>query len=323
MTLLPKEGNPKTRALANSLYQDSLNTEDYIRKVLTRFNQQEFIYTLRPPLLGDNEMDDFLTETRRGFCEHYASSFVYLMRAAGIPARVVVGYQGGEYNPVGNYIAVHQFDAHAWTEVWVEGIGWQRVDPTSAVAPERIEDGLEAAVSEENSFLEDSPLSLLKYSRLLWLTELRLQMDALGHYWDTWVVGYNPTMQIRLLEQYIGKVSPRKIAIGLLIAITVIISIMAVFLLSKSTRRILKPVDREYLRYCHLLARRGIERRYGEGPGDFAERIARTQPDIGSASSRVAELYIKMNYAEDTSVSLDDLKKAVRVFRLRIFASNS
>lgn len=320
MKLLPRYGNPVSRSLALRLYSQSGNTPAYINRVLTMFNQQEFIYTLRPPILGEDGVDEFLTQTRRGFCEHYAGSFVFLMRAAGIPARVVVGYQGGEYNPIGNYVAVRQFDAHAWTEVWIEGEGWRRVDPTSAVAPERIELGLEAAVSGEDSFLEDSPLSWLKYRQMLWLTNLRLQLNAIGHYWDTWVVGYNPTMQIRLLEKYIGDVSPKKIAIALLIGLTVVMLIVAALLLSKRTATLLDPVTREYLQFCHLLARLGIKRMVGEGPGNFADRVAQQKPQLADAVRTVSDIYISLNYQQDNCFSLQDLKKAIRAFRMRSLA---
>ena len=117
------------------------------------FSEEPFFYTLQPPLLGDNPMDEFLFQTRRGFCEHYAYAFVMMMRAAGVPARIVAGYMGGEVNPVNRTVIVHQFDAHAWAEVWLDGQGWVRVDPTAAVAPDRIELGLEEAVAGEGSFL--------------------------------------------------------------------------------------------------------------------------------------------------------------------------
>jgi len=323
MKLLPKDGNPESRALARRLFSESETTREFVDRVLDMFNQEEFIYTLRPPPLGEDHVDEFLTGTRRGFCEHYAGSFVFLMRAAGIPARVVVGYQGGEYNPIGNYVAVHQFDAHAWAEVWIEGEGWRREDPTSAVAPERIEGGLEAAMLGENSFLEDSPLSWLKYRQALWLTDIRLQLSAIGHYWDTWVVGYNPTMQMRLLEQYMGDVSPRKIAFALLAGIVLIMSIVGLMLLAKPTTRLLDPVTREYLKFCHLLARQGMTRIVGEGPEDFAERVGQQKPQLGDSVRKVSDIYISLNYKQDHAFSTQDLKKAVRAFRIRSLAINS
>ena len=157
-------------------------------------------------------MDAFLFDTRRGFCEHYASAFVVMMRAAGVPARVVAGYQGGEINPVNRTVIVHQFDAHAWAEVWLPGEGWTRVDPTGAVAPERIEMGLEDAIAGEGTFLPDSPLSPLRYRSIRWLNRLRLQYDALTYRWQSWVVGFDGKVQFDLLRDVFGEVSAGRFA---------------------------------------------------------------------------------------------------------------
>ncbi|MDA0707441.1 MAG: DUF3488 and transglutaminase-like domain-containing protein, partial [Proteobacteria bacterium] len=132
-TNLPDESNPKTRELARQMHAAAGSNAAFVAAVLQKFNNEEFFYTLKPPVLGRDPVDQFLFETRQGFCEHYASAFAVMMRAAGIPARIVLGYQGGELNPVGNYLIVRQADAHAWTEVWLEGVGWSRVDPTAAV----------------------------------------------------------------------------------------------------------------------------------------------------------------------------------------------
>ena len=129
---LPDGGNPQSRELARSLRAGVDSDRDFLFTVLALF-QQQFVYTLSPPLLGQDRVDDFLFSTREGYCEHYASAFTFLMRAAGIPARVVVGYQGGEYNRFEDYMMVYQYNAHAWSEVWLEGEGWVRVDPTSIV----------------------------------------------------------------------------------------------------------------------------------------------------------------------------------------------
>ena len=135
--------NPRSHALAREMRAAAASDSDYLRNILTMFREQPFFYTLQPPPLGDQSVDDFLfAHPQSGFCEHYASAFAVLARAAGLPARVVTGYQGGERNPVADYWIVRQSDAHAWTEVWLDG-HWQRYDPTAAVAPERIGCGLE------------------------------------------------------------------------------------------------------------------------------------------------------------------------------------
>src|SRR5262249_11962532 len=144
---------------------------------------QPFMYTLEPPKLGDDPVDQFLFETRSGFCEHYASAFTFLMRAADIPARIVTGYLGGETNPVDGYFVVRQSDAHAWTEVWLQDEGWVRVDPTAVVSPLRIERGLAAAVPEA-----DRPL--IERRNFDWLKQARYAWDAVANSWNQWVLGY-------------------------------------------------------------------------------------------------------------------------------------
>lgn len=322
MTRLPEKGNPLSRRLAVELRAESSSTEEFYRRILLMFAEDEFVYTLRPTLLGDDAVDDFILLTKRGFCEHFASSFVFMMRAADIPARVVVGYQGGEFNPIGNYLAVRQFDAHAWAEVWIEGEGWRRVDPTSAVAPERIENGLQAAVEDEQTFLQDSPLSWLKYGHALWLTEIRLQLSAIGHYWDTWIVGYNPTMQLRFLGQFMGDVNIKKIGIALFVIFGGVLLFTALLLLKKRKAAPLDSVSREYLTFCGLLHKLGFGRRIGEGPIHYAERIGSARPAIYEAVREVIDIYVDLNYSARQDRQPDELKRAVRAFRLRLMTAN-
>jgi transglutaminase-like putative cysteine protease len=321
-TRLPEQGNPRAKVLAQERFSDSNSTRAYIRQTLRMYGLEDFTYTLKPPLLGNDSMDEFLFDSRRGFCEHFAGSFVFLMRAAGIPARVVLGYHGGEYNPTGNFVSVRQFDAHAWAEVWIEDAGWIRFDPTSVVAPERIERGLEAAVESENSFLENSPLSLLKYRQLLWLTDLRLQIDALGHYWDTWVVGYTPETQVGLLEQYFGKVDRKKLGSMMLAAFFTVLGIVGLFIFSIRTRTPMSAIDKSYLRFCLAVSRLGIERRVGEGANDFAERASERFPELRTEMLMVTQLFVEAEYkgSPDPSIARK-IKRAVRTFRRKSLAA--
>lgn len=321
-TRLPDTGNPASRRLAGEMFSLSRSTQEYISRILLMFSTEEFVYTLKPGALGKDAVDEFILLSKRGFCEHYASSFVFMMRAVNIPSRVVVGYQGGEFNHIGNYLAVRQFDAHAWAEVWIEGEGWRRVDPTSAVAPERIERGLAAALGDEQTFLEDSPLSWLKYRQTLWLTEIRLQLSAIGHYWDTWIVGYNPTMQLRFLGQFMGEVNIKKIGIALSVIFSSVLLLTALLLLRKRRATPLDPVSREYLAFCAALEKLGIGRKIGEGPIDYAERISSTRPDLDKAVREVTDIYVDLNYSGRQDLQPDELKRAVRAFRLRSMTAN-
>jgi len=317
-TSLPSDSNPRTRALVNAIWALASNDADYVNRVLSYFADEKFAYTLQPPKLGDDDIDEFLFDSQRGFCEHYAGSFVFMMRAAGIPARIVLGYQGGEYNALANYIAVHQFDAHSWAEVWYEGRGWVRVDPTQMVSPERIQRGLESAVADEDTFLANSPLSWLKYRQLLWLQELRQQLGAIGHYWDNWVVGYNARSQLVFLSKYLEKVDASRLGMLMLTVFFGLLGIVALFVLRTRNKRVLTGVDQQYLRFCQLLSKQGLVRYHGEGPRDYSRRISRERPDLALVIQRVTQEFIRLNYEVGSPNVSPALKNSINAFRFSV-----
>ncbi|MEM1113099.1 MAG: DUF3488 and transglutaminase-like domain-containing protein [Pseudomonadota bacterium] len=309
---LPGQDNPRTRALGRALREEFEDNAALVDEVLRRFRQEPYVYTLNPPLLGSDPMDEFLFDTRRGFCEHYASAFVTLMRAAGVPARVVAGYQGGEINPVNRTVIVHQFDAHAWAEVWLSERGWVRVDPTAAVAPDRIELGLEQAV-EAGSFLQDTPLSPLRFRGVVWVNSLRLQYDALTYRWQSWVTGFNSETQLDLLEDWFGEVDPRKY-VAILIGTWLLVMIpVALTLLLRSKVRPRQPAERYYLAFCRRMADRGVHREPGETPDAFAERASMALPDYREEIYRVTGLYMQLAYSRGSEADdlLAQLKSAI------------
>ncbi len=185
---LPPAGNPQTRSWARQQLKKHGSPAAFLRFVLNHFNRENFYYSLTPQPLGENTVDDFLFRTRIGYCEHYASALAFTMRAAGIPARVVTGYLGGEYNPLGQYIVVRKSDAHAWTEVWLKGQGWVRVDPTAAVAPERVQTAIrdQQAVHDQGMMTVD-----------IWLKQ---QLDWLAYRWNRWFLQYNYDLQRSMLH---------------------------------------------------------------------------------------------------------------------------
>ena len=320
--LLPSDDNPETKALAQQLLEQGRSPREYLTTVMRMYALGDYAYTLRPPTVSGDTIDRFLLDSRRGFCEHFAGSFVYLMRAGGVPARVVVGYQGGEFNRRGNYVAVHQFDAHAWAEVWLDGEGWVRVDPTSVVAPERIQSGLESAVEGEDTFLADVGLSLMKFRSTLWITELRLQIQAMNHYWDAWVVGYTPDVQMSVLAKYLGEMDRKTMGMLLLATFFGILALIGLVLLLKRSTRKLAPVEQVYLKYCDMLAGKNLARNIGEGPLDYADRVSSERPDLEPAVRAVTNAYMKSNYIDDTPEEVDMLKRAVRNMRVMAFAAN-
>jgi hypothetical protein len=249
--------------------------------------------------------------SRRGFCEHYASAFTVLMRAAGIPARIVTGYQGGEVNPLSRRMTVRQSDAHAWSEVWLEGEGWVRVDPTAAVAPERIELSLADALP----YGERLPGQFLR--TLPGLEQLRQGWDAIDAAWNEWVLGYGPERQLALLRS-LGMVDPNWR--GLAIALGLAIAAMLVGVMAWLARRYRPPPPDEtqqlYLRFQARLANRGLQRHRWEGPVDFADRAARLRPADAQAIGSITHSYVQLRYGENAGpAELERLRELVRRFR--------
>ncbi|WP_425915018.1 transglutaminase TgpA family protein [Pseudomonas sp. GWSMS-1] len=310
---LPAQGEPRSRAWAEQLKRDYPQPEQLVQALLSHFNREPYAYTLRPPALGVNNIDDFLFETRSGFCAHYAGAMTFVLRAAGIPARVVAGYQGGEFNPAGNYVQVRQFDAHAWVEYWQAGRGWVSVDPTFQVAPERIDLGLEEALAGEQSFLEDSPFSPLRYRNLSWLNELRLAWDNVNYGWQRWVLGYQSQQQLEFLQRWLGRVDAQSLVIGLVGGGGVLLGMLALWLF-KPWQRERDVQQRLFRRFEALLARHGVPRYPGEGPRDYAARAGLLLPDQAQAIADFAAAFEAQRYAGQllSAVQLRQRLKALR-----------
>lgn len=309
---LPTGRNPRSLALGRKWADGA--PADIVRTALEHFRAQPYWYTRRPPPLGEHAIDDFLFTSQRGFCEHYAAAFVTLMRAAGVPARVVTGYQGGERNPLAGYLIVRQSHAHAWAEVWLDGQGWTRIDPTAVIPPQRV-----AAETDLQRFRStDAPLL---HADLGWigrsLSRLRYGWDALNAAWNQWVLGYDHRRQQELLQRlgwlYFGWQGVVAILFG---AIGLILATVALFLLQQG-RPPLDAAARLYARHCRRLARLGLQRRPHEGPADFARRAAAARPDLAAAVGEISALYIALRYGAAKTATLAQLRRAVARFRPR------
>lgn len=309
-TAFPRSRNVRAQELARRMYATAGSADVYIRAVLNMFREQRFFYTLSPSRLDLDSVDDFLFNTRRGFCAHYASAFTMLMRAAGIPARVVTGYQGGEYNRLAGYYIVRQSDAHAWSEVWLPGRGWVREDPTAAVAPERIERGTASALAADEPFAE----RMIRDNA--WLADIRFAWDAVNTLWRENVIQFSARKQEQLLG-WLGINEPDWRDFAALIAggIAVALTLLS-FLLARELRfHSEDPVQRAYQRFCRRLERRGLKRLAHEGPLDFLARIERARPDLAGECERIARLYIDLRYASVArQAALRELLRRVRAF---------
>ena len=312
---LPARGNAQARGLARRLRAEAGSNPDgdadLVARVLRMFHEQPYAYTLTPPLLGNDGIDEFLFSTRRGFCEHYAGAFTFLMRAAGVPARVVTGYQGGEFNRLGNYFIVRQSDAHAWSEVWLRDRGWVRVDPTAAVAAERIENGIASALSI------GEPLPFFVRTDMEWLRQMRMRWDTLNNQWNQWVLGYNEEKQIGLFSSLgFGIVSWRELAWGLVIGVGLLLGIFAALTLRPRRKPLADEVQALYLKFCAKLAKYGLIRLATEGPLDFALRVRSLRPELSAMVDRVTRQYIQLRYsAHATESALGQFKSEVKAFR--------
>ena len=276
----PPSENPRTRQWIMALQQRYPEPQALINAVLDYFRQEAFYYTLEPPPLPDkNFVDRFIFESRRGFCEHYAYSFVVMMRQAGIPARLVGGYQGGEINPLNNTVLVRQLDAHAWAEVWLAGQGWTRVDPTAAVSPARVESGLESALAaaERAKLLADSPLSAFYYRNTVWVNWLRLRYDAAAWRWQAFIVGFDNDNQISFLKQLFGDIRISWFVAAMLGSWLLVLAPLSWLLLRNKSP--LRSADEILLlKLCRQLALLGIERQSGEGLLSLRLRVAASLP---------------------------------------------
>jgi transglutaminase-like putative cysteine protease len=306
---LPRHGNLKARALAQRWAEDGLRDQQVVQKALEMFRNEEFVYTLNPPRLERDHIDGFLFSTRRGFCEHYAGSFVFLMRAAGVPARVVTGYQGGTVNPIGNYMIVRQSDAHAWAEVWLQGRGWVRIDPTAAVSPSRIEAGLSQLPAGE-------PVPLLARGGSTWMAQLYLGWDAVNNRWNQWVLGYNQERQMDVLHRLLGsKLTMYGLAAGTIAAVGLLLLAMCWGLLRHRGPRP-DRLELAYRRFQRKLGRRGIVAFAHEGPLDFGRRAALALPQFAHAISEIVQHYTRLRYGKETDrEQREQLERKIREFK--------
>jgi protein-glutamine gamma-glutamyltransferase len=310
---LLEDENPRTLQLATQWAKEYSAPLDIVNAALRMYREQPFIYTLAPPRLGENPVDAFLFNTRRGFCEHYASSFVYLMRAAGVPARVVTGYQGGEINPNGNYLIVRQSDAHAWAEVWLENRGWIRIDPTSAVAPSRIEQGISSAVDDADL------LPILSRQDYPLLKQLYLNWDTINNGWNQWVLGYDQQKQLSLLAKIFGK----KVAWGdiglILMSVLIILMLVISYLLLRSKKVRLDPARKSYQQFLNKLGKIGLVKAPHEGVIEFGQRAAQDLPGKAWEIIEISRLYSALQYARPSIPNhqnmFETLKQLIKNFK--------
>lgn len=301
--LIPQSSNTRSVDLAQDMRQTAGSDTAYVDAVLQMFNTQEFFYTLEPPPLGNNPVDRFLFDTKRGFCEHYASAFAFMMRSAGIPARIVLGYQGGEVNPIAGHIVVRQSDAHAWTEIWLPEFGWYRIDPTAAVAPERIEyeprDASLQGIAQAWGFSSSSEF----------IHNMTMTWDALNAQWNEWVLGYGPENQNRFMK-WLGMSDPdwQKLMLTLVVVVSLLVALISTLLLMRY-----RPPrkDRAAELYARFVKKTGLQQRVGETSLAFAARATKESEITPQSVRAVTSAYLETRYGPPRADALKRLEQEV------------
>ncbi|MGZ4996906.1 MAG: transglutaminase TgpA family protein [Methylobacter sp.] len=312
-TQLPGEPSDKIKQLVGQLHGFDSAPDNFINQLLNHFRIEDFHYTLTPPFMEENPIESFLFKTRYGFCSHYASAFVYLMRVAHIPARVVTGYQGGELNKVGGFLEIRQADAHAWAEVWLENRGWVRVDPTAAIAPERIEREINLdrqttfGIAATNNYLPRPAYNWLKQARQLW--------GNVDYNWQRWVINYDNKSQSNFLSSF--GINDLKTMIYWMIAVIAAITAVFCWFLLYQKPKAADKVVLIYNRFCKKLVKHGLSRGAGEGVKDFAERVKLKLPGQTEEIDQITALFIKLRYGREATLEdLQQLKARVGLFKV-------
>ncbi|KTD64938.1 transglutaminaseTgpA domain-containing protein [Legionella shakespearei] len=322
-TQFPKTMNPRIKAWAQAQFARlNNNPESFIAFLRTYINQQPYWYTLSPPALpnSNHQMDNFWFDTRKGFCEHYASAVTLILRSAGIPARVIVGYQGGEWNPVAHYMTVKQSDAHAWLEYWQKGVGWKPLDPTSFIAAERIDQQIldaQASRLNQSDHVDTSGMS--------WFARTRLFLESAQFFAERWLLFYNQETQKELLskaglgEWRMGQLLQAAVALSLLFLV-----FFGLFYQWRQ-KRSQDPLLIEYHRLQKEFRRFNVpvepSSTLKQQCRSLSEKAPDLAPELSSFLSRYEELRLKPEKETDTS---DDKKNTVRLFKsLRLLLSKN
>lgn len=291
---LPQNTNPQTQQMVAQWLAQGLTAEDIIAEMQNKITR-EFSYTLQPPALGNNVIDDFLFNTKQGFCEHFASSFAYVMRSAGVPTRVVVGYQGGTWNEIENYLLVSQADAHAWVEVWIDNY-WQRIDPTAFVAPGRVETGIDEALTQN-----DQQLLSRRWQQSPWLWQLQKRWDAASYVWYKFVINYDNDNQKRFLDNILGGSDPWRLAFGLIGLMLITAALLTCIFWYRNRKQFSAEYEKFVYSLEKKLKKRGYDRYNGESISAFCRRVGSREIVLKDTLNQLAKEAERILYAAPDS----------------------
>jgi transglutaminase-like putative cysteine protease len=310
---LPPGHDPRTLALAAQWRRETPDPLALTRRFLA-WLRRDFKYTISAPPVGFHANDEFLFTTRLGFCQHFSSSYAVFMRAAGVPARVVTGYVGGHYNQLGDYWLLKHKDAHAWTEIWLDGLGWVRVDPTAAIAPENILDTLDdlqarQQASQGGGFAGAAGMLMPMFDGA----------DFLRRQWNELVLGFNAERQKGLLKPFgVDEADAWQLVTAFAIGSGVALLLTLWFLLHEHRDRS-APLVVAWRAFTARLRRAGIDKRVEEPPLSFGQRAANLLPQQAELLLSVSSRYADWRYA---GIALTDeeqreLARDLRGFRVQ------
>jgi len=304
---LPKNTSDNILSLAENFRKNSSNDLETVNKALQHFNQQDFFYTLKPPLLGKNPNDEFLFKTKQGFCSHYASAFTVLMRAANIPARIIAGYQGGIHNTLGGFWEIRQADAHVWVEVWLKNSGWTRVDPTAAIAPERILNSINLAEQlrvGEVRFNISRPDGFMAFTQ-----QAKWLLNTIDYYWQSGVLAYGPENQAEFLNQAGIKGWEDMVKWLTIFSIGFLLLLIIYLNFSKKTKP--DKAQQILLSFCKHLSKRYGEKHPYETVSDYFDRVKKQNSKLTTSLNIINQNYLNCRYGR---ADIEPFKKSVKAF---------
>ncbi len=311
---VPASSNPRTQQWVGNLRAAYPDDRDFTTAILRHFSEQPFFYTLTPARGSGDQIDDFMFGSRQGYCEHYAGALTFILRVAGIPARVVAGYQGGDFNPITGHWTVNQYNAHAWVEAWLPDSGWQRLDPTTAVAPERIDQGIDAWLAS----LSNSTDTMLDRGtrQRLWLATYP-GYQSMSHSWDalqfSWNMGvYDSEGNLRSddLNDWLAGHGLSRLPIWLLAALLVFVGVRA-SLSGRQARSRQSPVIREYQRLDSRLRKLGLARRPAETMAAHLERVGTDKASQAEAWKKLGSDFTEAEY-RDGMIDRRTIRRRIR-----------
>ncbi|WP_160061187.1 transglutaminase family protein [Psychromonas sp. L1A2] len=303
--------NPKTREWIDNKLAAGIDKYTILEQLLTMFNKGDFRYTLKPPLLGGQQIDDFLFSSQAGFCVHYASTYLYVARVLDVPARMVAGYLGGEWDNSNAFLSVRQYDAHAWVEIWKDK-QWVRVDPTAYVSPERVEQGILQSLDDQSEFLSGQYLSLRHWQNNQLFNQLTNFLDRADYFWAVWVINYDNQKQLEILKRLLSNIPWLNLSMLILLLLFLGATITALWIFKPWQSEKLSIEDRLFNQLYEKVTEKYLTRSKGQTVVDYCKTLGELKVNAQPSLLKFATLYNQIKY----QASLTSSQKSVLIAEL-------